>query len=547
MARRITLSPGQLSLLTSVYIVAGLNSAFWGRLLAALQPGSAADWLFASALAAILVATLNAVLIIAAFPYVQKSVAAALILLSASTAYFVQEFGTAIDANMVRNVLETNAREAEEFLTVQLAGFIFLLGVVPAAIISIVPVRWTPLPQALPSNIVRALMSCAMAAALVFAFFANLAGTFRENRALLLTLVPSNVIVALERYHAGKDQRTAGRLGTFGEDARRDQGQAVSTRPLVTVLVIGETARSANFSLNGYSRETNPRLAGTDGVLSLRHAASCGTDTAHSLPCMFSGLGEAQFTVPRAAAQENLLHILKRVGIDVLWRDNQSGCKGVCNGVSTEVLARKGEAFYADVTSYDEVLLDGLEPRLAAMEHGGVIVLHMIGSHGPAYHKRVPPSFVRFQPTCETSQLNRCTTEQIVNSYDNTILYADHVLAELIGILRAADAKGVDTTMIYVSDHGESLGEKGIYLHGLPRALAPKEQTHIPMIMWASPSAQGRLGLDMECLHEIAATKPASHDNLFHTMLGIFGVQTRLYDPRLDILHRCRAHRASRT
>jgi lipid A ethanolaminephosphotransferase len=262
---------------------------------------------------------------------------------------------------------------------------------------------------------------------------------------------------------------------------------------------------------------------------------------------MFSGIGEAGFTVPKAAAQENLLHILKRAGLDVLWRDNQSGCKGVCNGMTTELVSRRGEAFYADTTSHDEVLLDGLEQRLTAMERGGIIVLHMIGSHGPAYFKRVPPSFARFQPACETSQLSKCTTEQIVNSYDNTILYTDHVLAELIQILRAADAKGFDTAMVYVSDHGESLGEKGLYLHGMPKAIAPKEQVHIPMIMWASPSAQGRLGMEMECLQEIAATKPASHDNLFHTVLGIFAVHTRLYDPRLDILHRCRAGRVNRT
>jgi lipid A ethanolaminephosphotransferase len=181
------------------------------------------------------------------------------------------------------------------------------------------------------------------------------------------------------------------------------------------------------------------------------------------------------------------------------------------------------------------------------MKRGGVVVLHMIGSHGPAYFKRVPPEFARFQPTCQSRQFSNCTNRQIVNSYDNTILYADHVLAELIEILRAVGAKGFDTAMIYVSDHGESLGEKGLYLHGMPRALARRHQTHTPMILWASSSAHARLGIDMECNQEVAATKAVSHDNLFHTVLGMFDVRTRLYDRRLDMLHRCRVPREQRT
>ncbi|MBN9279713.1 MAG: phosphoethanolamine--lipid A transferase [Hyphomicrobium sp.] len=547
MARRITITPGQLCLLVSLYIVAGLNTAFWGRLLGVVQPVGVTDWVFVAASATILIAALNAVLTAAALPYMLKPVAAVLVLLSASAAYFIQEFGTAIDANMVRNVLETNAQESGEFLTAQLFGFILLMGIIPVALISIVPIRWPTLPQTVLSNTGRGLVSCGVAAALIFGFYANLASTIRENRALLLTLVPSNVFAALGKYHSSKGAKASGKFSTFGEDAHREETPQGAAHPLVTVLVVGETARSANFSLNGYARETNPRLARIDGLVSLKHASSCGTDTAQSVPCMFSGIGEAAFTVAKAAGQENLLHILKRAGLDVLWRDNQSGCKGVCNGMTTETLSQKGEAFYADVTSHDEVLLDGLEERLVAMERGGIIVLHMIGSHGPAYFKRVPAAFARFKPTCDTSQLSKCTTDQIVNSYDNTILYTDHVLAELIRILGAVETKGFDTAMIYVSDHGESLGEKGLYLHGMPRALAPKEQTHIPMIMWASHSAQGRLGMDMGCLQEAVATKRASHDNLFHTVLGMFAVRTRLYDSSLDVLHHCRNGRANRT
>lgn len=545
MPPRGALTPGQLGLLTSLYIVAALNGAFWTRLLADVQPAAFGDWLFVLAFAVALVALLNAALSVAAVPFVLKPLAAGLVLLSAFAAYFIDEFGTAIDANMIRNVLETDAHEAGEFLTGPFLAFVILLGVVPAGLIVIAPVRWPTLPKALSANSARILISSSLAGALVLSFYASFASTIRESRDLLFALVPSNFIVALAKY--GTQHHAPHTLRRFGEDAHRDDIKTASGRPLVTILVVGETARSANFSLNGYARETNPRLSHTDNILSFKQASSCGTDTAHSVPCMFSGIGQEKFTVADAAGQENLLHILRRAGLDVLWRDNQSGCKGVCKDVATELLIKRRDASHDGEASYDEVLLDGLEDRIAAMKHGGLIVLHMMGSHGPAYFKRVPASFARFQPTCQSAQLSHCTGEQIVNSYDNTILYTDHVLAELIKILGAVEAKGIDTAMIYVSDHGESLGEKGLYLHGMPRALAPREQTHIPFIIWISHATQARLRVSMECLQELAATVSASHDNLFHMVFGMFAIRTHLYDPRLDLLHRCGARRESPT
>jgi lipid A ethanolaminephosphotransferase len=548
MTRRITVTPGQFTLLTSAYIIAALNGVFWTKLVAAVQPSGAMQYVFIAAFAVSLIAILNAALSLVAFPIVLKPVAAALVVVSAALTYFVHEFGTSIDANTVRNLVETDTREAFEFATPGLFGFVILMGVAPALLMAWVPISWRPVPHQSFANIVRSSTSGAIAGVLVLVFFADFASVVRENRGLMFALVPSNAIAAVSKYVSSNEPAAARTIRVFGEDAHRDAAAPASARPLVTVLVIGETARSANFSLNGYDRPTNPRLAAIDGLLTFKDVSSCGTDTAHSLPCMFSGLSAAEFTVPKAAAQENLLDILQRAGLEVLWRDNQSGCKGVCRRVPTENLIKlNGAPFYADPASHDEVLLEGLAPKLEAMKHGGVAVLHMIGSHGPAYFKRVPPAFARFQPTCNSRQFSNCTNQQIVNSYDNTILYTDHVLAELIELLRAIDAKGFDTAMIYVSDHGESLGEKGLYLHGMPHALAPREQTHVPMIIWASPSTHARLGIDTECAQEVAAAKAVSHDNLFHTMLGIFDVRTRLYDRRLDILHRCRTSRAHRT
>jgi lipid A ethanolaminephosphotransferase len=541
MARPIKISSGVFTLLVSAYIAIVLNIAFWARLTSVVQPDSASDWLFIAALVGTLVAIFNAALSLAAFPFVLKPTVAIFVLTSAIVGYFTWEYGTAIDVNMVHNVLETDSKEVGDLLTWRLIGFVLLLGILPSLMILAAPVSWPPAFFGVSGNSSRAMISGGVAAALIFVNFATIASTMRANRDLPFMLVPSNVISAVARYIRTKEVIGSGRLRPYGRDAYRDASMVATSRPLVTVLVVGETARSANFSLYGYGRMTNPRLSAVRDLLTIKQATSCSTDTAHSLPCMFSGLGLAEFSVHKAAGQENLLDILRRLDLGVLWRENQSGCKGVCRGVETEMLSKQsGLAFFDVGESRDEALLQGLPERIAAMTRGGVIVLHMMGSHGPAYYKRVPPSFAQFQPTCNSNHFGNCTREQIVNSYDNTILYTDHVLAELIEMLRTMATKGVDTAMIYASDHGESLGEKGLYLHGMPRAIAPKEQIQIPMMLWFSGAAQDRLGIDMECLKEAAERKPASHDNLFHTTLGIYDIQSQLYNQKLDVLARCR-------
>ena len=244
--------------------------------------------------------------------------------------------------------------------------------------------------------------------------------------------------------------------------------------------------------------------------------------------------------IRRAAGQEGLLHILQRAGFSVLWRENQGGCAGVCKGVPTEALENAGRRkLFEAGDALDENLLKGLEERIDAMQGDGVIVLHMMGSHGPAYYKRYPPAFERFRPACRDSQFSRCELSEIVNSYDNSIVYTDYVLAKLIELLAARDSRGMPTAMIYASDHGESLGEGNVYLHGLPYAFAPDVQKHVPMLMWLSPKLQADFRIDAGCL-ERRRHEPVSHDNFFHSVLGLLDVQTSAYDAGLDIFAACR-------
>ncbi|HEV8444170.1 MAG TPA: sulfatase-like hydrolase/transferase, partial [Steroidobacteraceae bacterium] len=311
-------------------------------------------------------------------------------------------------------------------------------------------------------------------------------------------------------------------------------------RPRVLVLVVGETARAANFSLFGYERDTNPELAKAD-ITAFSDVTSCGTSTEVSVPCMFSPFGRADYDARRIRNSEGLLDVLKRAGYTVMWIDNQSGCKGVCQGAG--ILYEKTEPksapdLCANAECHDEILIRRLSQELEQVRGNTVFVLHMMGNHGPAYYRRYPPAYRRFVPDCETDELRDCSREQVVNAYDNAILYTDHVLAGIIRTL-SADPRQLDSAMIYVSDHGESLGEHGLYLHGIPYAIAPDLQTHVPMVVWVSKALQDSGDVNERCLRG-KAQAALSHDNVFHSMLGLANVDTSVYQPSRDIFDGCR-------
>ncbi|MDB5902402.1 MAG: lipid ethanolaminephosphotransferase, partial [Betaproteobacteria bacterium] len=309
-------------------------------------------------------------------------------------------------------------------------------------------------------------------------------------------------------------------------------------KPLVMFLVIGETARAQNFQLGGYPRATNPELA-QRGVDYFTNAYSCGTSTAVSLPCMFSGSGRKDFDAARAARGTNLLDALAKAGVAVQWRDNNSGCKGICARVpSVDYRETSSAAFCNAAGCYDEVMLEDLPQALAQLTTDTVIVFHQAGSHGPAYSQRYPKAFEVFKPVCYGNELSRCEPEEVVNAYDNSLLYTDHNVARQIDALKSA-AASVDALLLYVSDHGESLGEKGLYLHGAPYMFAPDEQKRVPLLLWMSAEYRKRFGISPACVQGRKA-EAVSHDNLYHTVLGAVGVKSARYDPQLDMLAACR-------
>jgi len=303
-------------------------------------------------------------------------------------------------------------------------------------------------------------------------------------------------------------------------------------------MVVGETARAEDFHIDGYQRNTTPRLEKLD-VVNFKNVSSCGTATAISLPCMFSDLTHNNFDNNDARNRQNLLDALDVAGLQVLWRENNPDCKGVCDRIETQQVS---DIYVDDLCNdglcYDEVLFNGLDQYVKNIHGDAVIVLHTEGSHGPAYYRRYPEAFKKFEPECRSAAVEDCSDEELLNAYDNTILYTDYFLSKVIEYLKSSPATA-SSAMLYVSDHGESLGENGVYLHGLPYFMAPEYQKHVPMITWFSRGFSANKNLDMGCLRNKSGAE-FSHDNIIHSVLGIMDVTSGLYDTDLDMFASCR-------
>lgn len=533
-----TLRPEVAALCVAAYVLIAFNVAFWTKLHAAVAPDDVYEWLFLAAVFVIGLGFLNLFFGLFALPYVFKPAVTVFLLVTVAASYFVNEFGVVLDSHMMRNVFQTNPDEAADLLTPRLLLYFLVFGVAPACLVWSCRIAYRPFWQEVRVKALATLGVCAIIFGTALPFMQSITSVFREHRVLLSLFAPLNYVYAYTSYVRSEAKITAAPAAPFGEDARRVANG--HRRKTLTVIVVGETARAANFSLNGYARPTNPLLSEVPDLVNLSRVYSCGTDTAQSVPCMFSGLGRDGYTYERAIQQEGLLDILQRVGFSVLWRENQSGCKGVCKRVPTElVTTMEYRKFYELGSSLDENLLTGLQERIDHLQGDAVVVLHMMGSHGPAYFERYPDAFEHFRPACKERQFSRCTRQEIVNSYDNTILYTDHILSRLIGLLQANDGKNVATAMIYVSDHGESLGESNLYLHGMPYAFAPDVQKHVPMMVWLSPNFRADMRIDVACLQR-RNNEAGSHDNLFHSVLGMLDVHTKVYDSKLDLFAACR-------
>ncbi|MFM9435291.1 lipid A ethanolaminephosphotransferase [Janthinobacterium sp. CG_23.3] len=529
-----------LPLAASVLFVSFYNVTFWKNFFADTGGIHLANIPLHIGMFLLLVLLFNASLTLFNFRFIIKPLLVALFLATAGASYFMDQYGTPIDWSMVQNVVETDAREGAELLSWKMLPSMLLLGVLPSLALLYADVRFPRRRRHAANSIGAVAASLAVAAVLLLLLFKSLAPAMREHRELRFLLTPSNYIQAVNGYLKRKWSLPLV-VAPLGTDAVKGVAWAGAKRKTVTVIVVGETARAMNFSLNHYARDTNPLLSRQAGLLNFHHMQSCGTATAVSVPCVFSALGRQRYSDERARSQEGLLDVLSHAGLDVLWRDNNSGCKGVCARVKYEDLSQPapGDPLCNDEDCYDERLLRGLPEIIRNASGDMVIVLHQKGSHGPSYWKRYPAAFKHFGPQCETNELAKCSTEAIVAAYDNSIRYTDYVLSKAIALLeRSGREDNVDTALVYFSDHGESLGENNLYLHGAPYVISPPEQRRVPFMLWLSDGFRQRFGLDQRCL-AARADQEFSHDNIFHSTLGMLNISTSAYNPKLDLFHAC--------
>jgi lipid A ethanolaminephosphotransferase len=526
--------------LASLWMATVLNAPLWRELQALGLLRRPAGWGLAAALAVILLGSLVALLSLLAWRGVLKPVLALLLMAAAAGSYFMLAYHVVIDPSMLTNVLQTDSHEAAALASPWLVAALLGLGVLPAWLLCRTPVAYAaPLRQGL-RNVGGAAAALAAVGLAVLLSFQPLASAMRNHKQLRYLLNPLNTMYALGQT-AVRPLRHPRELQPIGLDA---SVPAAGARPPLLLLVLGETGRSGNFGLNGYARDTTPLLARED-VASWRNAWSCGTSTAASVPCMFSHLGHASFE-GREKDYETLPDVLQHAGLAVLWLDNQGGCKGVCDRVPHASTAQlQHPTLCAGGECLDGILLEGLDDRIAALPpqqraRGVVLVLHQMGSHGPAYWQRSPDSAKRFEPECRSVNLQDCSRQELVNAYDNSIAYTDQLLAGAIDWLRRHESD-FDGAMVYVADHGESLGENNLYLHGLPYSIAPDVQKRVPWISWLSAGFSERTGIATECLRGLRDA-PISHDNYFHAVLGLLQVHTALYRRTLDPYAACASH-----
>jgi len=472
-------------------------------------------------------------------PYFFKPFMVFLTLTSAAAFYASYKYDVMFDYDMMQNIFETNTAEATTYLNFSFFSFFVITGIIPALLITFIKIKR-------PKNILSAFLArleiftigVIGLAFLATFFFKGYASIGRNNTYLNKMINPAHIFNSV-KYLNNKYFTEKLAYIEIGTDSKLVA--AKNNKPTLVVLVLGETARAQNFPYNGYQRNTTPYTEKL-GMIGFKDVASCGTATAISVPCMFSNMPRTQYKHDRANAQDNVLDLLSHAGIQVYWKDNDSSAKGVDKNFESITIENKDDPeLCINASCYDEVLLKGLAQHITANTKNKLIALHIIGSHGPTYWLRYPKKLEKFTPSCDRSDLEKCSDEELVNAYDNTLVYTDYFLAQTIALLKKYSDQ-YNVALMYLSDHGESLGESGFYLHGSPYMIAPIYQRRVPWMLWMPEQYAQAKGIDRQCLKEKAKNKVTgiSHDNFFHTLLGFYGVKTTAKEEALDLISDCK-------
>ena len=525
--------------IVTFFFVVALNRQLLSHFYQILENSSNVGFIFSLTPPIVLFFALSIVFLVFSGKYLFKI---AFILTGAIVNYFAYKYGIIFDYDMMVNIFSTNTQEALSYFNTELVFNFVIFGLIPVILLWKIKIIW-------PKSFIRGVLERVFILALAFFvlglisffYYQNYASIGRNNNILRKEISPYNYIwfgyKALKQIYFPANVK----FNQFGEDSFIDNPLE---RPELVVVLVGETARAQNFKHNGYRRNTTPYTDKFTNLIKFAPVKTCGTATAVSVPCMFSNQSRDEYDDDKAKNSSNLTDLLKFSGYKVLWFDNDGGCKGVCNRLTTKLIEAndpQNKKYCKDGTCYDEVLLPYLEHSLKEASErvqNTVIFLHLIGSHGPTYFARVPEDKKIFFPTCNRGDIENCSQEEIINAYDNTIAYTDFVVAKSIELLKQYEDK-FGTALIYISDHGESLGEMGLYLHGTPYSLAPDEQKEVPFMTWFSDSYVVDHRLNLDCLNKISFER-FSHDNFYHSLIGILDVNTHFYNKEDDIFQRCR-------
>lgn len=531
---KIQIKSNTLILLLTLYFGFLFNLSFWSLCYEKIKIINLNTFLFAFSLPWFVCVPLYIIFNLIVFPYLDRFLIILLLIISSITNYFMFNFGISIDSDMIRNIFETGTREAFDLITLRSFLWIFITGTIPSLCILFSNIKYKYFKKELFKRIINIFISVFILLVSVLISYKEYASFGRNNRNVRKIINTINYLYSTVRYL----QTQVACSNDFVEIDKEVSYIDNNNNKTLLILVIGETARAKNFYLGNYNRNTNPFLS-KQNIIYFDNVVSCGTSTAVSLPCMFSNFERSNFTIDKAKNMENILDLVQKVGYDIIWLENDDGCKGVCKRVKTENMTKSGnQEFCRNNYCYDEVLVDNLKNKLKKIDKNTIIVLHTMGSHGPTYYNRYPDKFKVFVPSCDTADIQKCSKESIINAYDNTILYTDFVLSSTIDILK--DVQNFETALIYVSDHGESLGENNIYLHGFPYKIAPEEQKRIPMLIWLSENMKKNHNIDLRCLEIKAKNKNYSHDNLYHSILSLLNIKSKTYKKDLDIFNNCK-------
>ena len=539
---RKAVSPYVMILLLAVWLTVVGNVSFWRALVDVAVP---AWWqnLWLGSFALLLIEISAVVFLLVAWPRLFKPLATLLLLTAGFASYFMATYGAVVDPGMATNVFQTDMAEAVDLLSWRMIPSVAIVSLPPIWFLWFKPLKWRPVLHQAGVNVLALVGALLLGIMTAFPFYQGITSVMRSYPDLRYQINPASSVysaafVVHQKWLAGSSE-----FHEVGGDAHLEI--VAEGIPSLMVLIVGETARADHFSLAGYPRKTNPVMEywqETEDLIYFSSVSACGTATASSLPCMFSPLDRRHGGDRHAGEYESLLDVLQHAGVSVLWLDNQSGCKGVCDRVQ----AIKQKDLCAQEECQDEIMLEklkSLHERSGTEKFPGkmLVVMHQMGSHGPAYYKRTTPDHKKFLPECVSNIPSECEDQEVLNAYDNTIFYTDYFIGQVLTYLRGIADQGLaSTSMIYVSDHGESLGENGIYLHGLPYVLAPSAQKHVPMVVWLSEKEVKQGGFDKDCLKN-SRDQQISHDHLFHSILGFMSVSASVYQENLDFFVPCRS------